>query len=271
MHGPRSSVFARVRVSKVLSSNPLCVEPQTPLSRLRKLFVLERKRVAYVCSGDRLVGVVDRRHALMVSSRKTTASVAAVMEDPVVEFSPEEDLETALSAMVEVDSWYAPVVSRGRLEGSLGLEDAIRFALGSSPSLLRGIEAREVMTRDPLVARRDDHVSKIWRHMVENRFAGLPVVDGKGRLVGIVTQHDLLKRGYTRIELEASSGPLKGPRVREAMNPSPIYAYPWTSLLEIARVMVDKDVGRIPIVDAGKILVGIIDREDVVGCLLRGG
>ena len=271
VHGPRSPLFVGVRVSRVFSSNPFCVDPQTLLTRLRKLFVAERKRVAYACREGRLLGVIDRRHALMVSSRKTMASVATVMEEPFIVFSPEESLERALNVMIDADTWYAPVVDGDRLAGSLGLEDVIRFAVESDPGALERVEARSVMTRDPLAASKDDYVSKIWRYMVEKSFAGLPVVNEKGRLIGIITQYDLLKKGYTRIELESSSGPRKGPRVSEAMNSSPIYAYPWSSLLEVARIIVERDVGRVPIVDAERSLVGIIDREDIVRALLRGG
>ncbi|ESQ21881.1 MAG: CBS domain [uncultured Acidilobus sp. CIS] len=46
--------------------------------------------------------------------------------------------------------------------------------------------------------------------MVELRYAGLPVIDGDGRLIGMITQYDLWAKGYTRIHWRASLGPLRG-------------------------------------------------------------
>ena len=260
----RFSVLSGFTVSEASSKSPLCIDPGAPLARLRKLLAEERSRIAYVCLGRKLVGVVDRRHALMVSSRKSTATVANVMEEPVIAFSPGDSLEEAVGSMIAADAWYAPVTSSGQLEGSLGLENVIGLILSRHPGLLKDVEARDAMTPDPLTASRDDPVSKIWRYMVEKKFAGLPVVDERHRLIGIITQHDLLSRGYTRIELESPSGPRKGPRVGDAMNPAPVHAYPWTSLLDVARIMLDHDIGRVPIVNSEKVLLGIVDREDVL-------
>ncbi|MFN4045736.1 MAG: HPP family protein, partial [Acidilobaceae archaeon] len=101
--------------------------------------------------------------------------------------------------------------------------------------------------------------------------AGLPVVDDKGALIGIITQYDLLRKGYSRIHLEAARGHAKSPKVYNVMTRPCTYLYPWSTLLEASEIMVSRNIGRIPVVDSekNKYLIGIVDREDAVRALLR--
>ncbi|RLG80913.1 MAG: hypothetical protein DRO09_02550 [Thermoprotei archaeon] len=107
--------------------------------------------------------------------------------------------------------------------------------------------------------------------MVEHRFSGFPVVRSRKDLtvVGIITQYDLLKKGYTRIELEAEGGPRRGARVKEAMTTPAITLKPYDKVSKASLIMIKKDIGRIPIVDDKGWLVGIIDRSDICKAYLE--
>ncbi len=224
--------------------------------------------VAVLDSRERFKGVIYRSSVLMVTSRKTMARAKDLASEPPAVLTPSHTLYDAVNLMLKLDEWYLPVVSEGFILGFAGLELAIRALLEGGA--LSGISVEQAMTRNPVHVSPDDPLSKAWSIMVEKRYAGLPVVSAGGRLAGIVTQYDLIRKGYTRLELEASGG-YSTIRVSEAMNPSVEYTYPWESLDRTASLIVERGYGRLPVVDSKdkRVLLGIIDREDIVKAALR--
>lgn len=91
--------------------------------------------------------------------------------------------------------------------------------------------------------------------------AGMPVVD-KGKLVGIVCQSDVL-RGL-------KTGSMQDLAVRDVMVEDVITAPPTESAVNIAKIMIEKKVNRIPVVDNDK-LVGIVTRGDIIKAVAECG
>ncbi len=242
------------------------VGPEESAAAVRRLMRDTGSRVVLVVEDLELLGWIPRRRVLLITGRKTTAKSRDIMDEPPVTVSPGERVWSAVERMLRFDEWYAPVVEGKTLKGLIGLEHVIGEYLRRGGEVLSRVRLDEVMTRDPVTASPEDFVSSIWRIMAERKYAGIPVVDSKGRLVGIITQYDLLRKGYARVELVSESGQHRGPRVREAMTYTVHYLYPWSSLEEAARIMVERGVGRVPVVDGeeARRLVGIVDREDVV-------
>jgi CBS domain-containing protein len=121
------------------------------------------------------------------------------------------------------------------------------------------------------------------RIMLAQRVSGLPVLEGDGRLVGMITEGDLLRRTELESEgkqpswLKAFLTPSRvaadyvathGRHVSEVMTPNPIHVTPATDLAEVARLMLHKHVKRLPVVEAGR-MVGIVSRSDVLRALAR--
>jgi len=136
------------------------------------------------------------------------------------------------------------------------------------------------MTREIISVRPDTTVAEAIRMMLDNRISGLPVIDEAGRLVGILTEADLLRRGETGTErhrprwLEILMGPGRlaeeyvrthGRKIGEVMTRDPVSVTPDTSLKEIVELMERRRIKRVPVLD-GEAPVGIISRAD----LLRG-
>ena len=265
-----SPVLRSVSVSSLKRVNVPEVPPSASAGEIRRVLRETGARiVAVVDSAGKLHGVVYRSSVLLATaSRKSEANASSLLDDPPVILSPSQSGEEALRLMLRADEWYAPVVERGIYMGFIGLESFIELGIEKAARALESVYADEVMTRDVVTVSPEDPVSKVWKLMTERRYAGFPVVDKKGRLVGIITQYDLLRGGYTRVELEATSGP----RVRDVMNSDVVYAFTWTSMIEVARSMIERGVGRIPVVESksNRRLVGIIDREDVARLLLEG-
>ncbi len=92
--------------------------------------------------------------------------------------------------------------------------------------------------------------------------AGMPVVDKNGKMIGIVCQSDILKGLKTGNMNELS--------VSDIMTTGVITAAPTESAVVVARIMVEKHINRIPIVEHDRI-VGIVTRGDIIKAVAECG
>jgi acetoin utilization protein AcuB len=129
---------------------------------------------------------------------------------------------------------------------------------------------RDVMTKNLITVDSESLVLDAQRIMRENNIRRLPVVD-KGKLVGIVTQHDLLQASpspATSLSIHELNYLLAKMKVKEVMKKNPITLTPDTPFEEALRIGQDKKIGSFPVMDKGK-LVGIITESDTVRFLTR--
>ena len=138
----------------------------------------------------------------------------------------------------------------------------------------------EVMSREVIAIRQDATLAKAVRLMVDARISGLPVVDEAGRLVGIVTEGDLLHRAETGTEKKGgwlanlfAAGTQAGRyvqahtrRVADLMTPEVLSVEEDTPLSEVVQLMEQHHVKRLPVLRDDKV-VGIISRADLVRAL----
>jgi CBS domain-containing protein len=136
----------------------------------------------------------------------------------------------------------------------------------------------DLMTTEVVTIGPDQTIKDAARTMVNERVSGLPVVDDKGHLIGIVTEADFLER---EIDKEAPSGGLLGAvfgpaarhpdavTVREVMSAHPVTVAADATLTEAARLMATNSVKRLPIVDADGSVVGVLSRADIVAAFAR--
>jgi len=233
---------------------------------------LSLRLLPVVKEGDFLEGILRREHVLSVSSTKSDITVAQVMENPPIVFRAGEDAYRALKIMLEFDEWYVPVVNENteKYLGVLPIDSFLRAMLEKNVEVYEK-QISEIMSTRVEYVTPEDYVSRVWRKMIAFKYAGFPVVREKDLVVvGIITQHDLLRKGYTRIELESESGPKLGPRVKEAMTTPAITLKPYNKIRDALNLMVRRDFGRIPIVNDSNVLVGIVDRSDLCRCFLGG-
>lgn len=150
------------------------------------------------------------------------------------------------------------------------------------------LKAKDMMTKDVVTATPDMEITQAARLLLEHHFNGLPVVDDKGKLIGIICQNDLIVQqkkfplpslftffdglipltSYRSLEKEVDK--IAASKVSQAMTPDPITIDPETSLEDIATLMVNNNVHTLPVVE-GTRLVGIIGKEDVLRTLMPSG
>ncbi len=222
-------------------------------------------RVIPVVEKRKLVGMVYRTNVLSTTSSKSNLLVRDIIYEPKIVLKVSDKVKEAVLKMLKADEWYAPVITEDNMfKGIFGIDSIIKeFYNKNVPVNKRPVE--EIMTKEVVYVSYDEELSTVFYKMLKHQYAGLPVLDKKGKVVGIITQHDLLKSGFTRLHLESerASGYMKV-KARDIMSVDVIKFTPKATIGEVARVMVEKDIGRVVIVDRTDKLLGIVDREDIV-------
>lgn len=130
---------------------------------------------------------------------------------------------------------------------------------------------KDRMSKHPITVTADVHVDEALRMMRDNKIRRLPVIDRDGRLVGIVSEMDLLYASpspATSLSVYEIHYLMARITVQDVMTKEVISIEEDTPLEEAARVMVDNKIGGLPVVRDGK-LVGIITETDLFKIFLE--
>lgn len=144
---------------------------------------------------------------------------------------------------------------------------------------MQSLTAKDVMTTHVITVEQGASIEQALRLMAEYCVSGLPVIDGSRKLVGMITENDVLLKDkidiphprmalyglyvvpddlITKVYKES-----RGIRVEDAMTKKVISFSEDASLTEIAKAMVDRKINRVPIVKDGKV-IGIVSRADII-------
>ena len=127
-----------------------------------------------------------------------------------------------------------------------------------------------MMTKNPVTVDSETLVMDAQKIMKENNVRRLPVVD-KGKLLGIVTKHDILEASpspATSLSVHELNYLLSKMKVKEIMKKNPVTLTPDTPFEEALKIGQEKKIGSFPVVENGK-LVGIATESDIVRFLTR--
>lgn len=146
------------------------------------------------------------------------------------------------------------------------------------------MKARDIMVAPVITASPNASVKSVAQTFVRHQISAVPVVDDKGKLVGIISEGDLLHRAEAGTEkqrpwwLRAFIGPdalaneyvkAHARKVSDAMTSQVVTASPETPLHEVATLR-EHSVKRVPIVENGQ-LVGIVSRANLVQAVATAG
>jgi CBS domain-containing protein len=219
----------------------------------------------------RLSGIVSRGNVMTISSSVSAIRVKGIMANPKYTAAIEDEAASAVKEMIRLDEWYVPVVNSTQdktYRGVLGLENFIEATLKTNPERLSK-PASEIMSKNTVACSPEDEVDNIWRLMQTKSLAGLPVVK-KDKLVGIVTQKDLLETGAILPTFESAKGRFRSSsKIASVIKTDVTAVAPSTKVSEVAKLMVSKNIGRVPVKDEKDRLLGIVDREDVARLLVK--
>jgi CBS domain-containing protein len=120
--------------------------------------------------------------------------------------------------------------------------------------------AKTIMTTDVITVKDQTPIREAIEILVEKEISGLPVIDDEKKLVGLITEKDLLKLIFT--------GEIDLGIVADYMTREVVALDEETDLLDVCEYLMDKNFKRIPILKNG-ILVGIISRRDMIKYILK--
>lgn len=143
------------------------------------------------------------------------------------------------------------------------------------------MQAKDIMTKEVISTRPETTLDEVARILTENNISGLPVVDEDNRLVGIITEGDLLMKD-SKVKFPSYINILGGiiyldstaqyieelkktvaQKVEELMTEDVIMVNEAANNEEMATLMVEHNINRLPVVRDGK-LVGIVSRADII-------
>lgn len=142
--------------------------------------------------------------------------------------------------------------------------------------------AKDIMTKDVITVHKDDVIESVIKLLLENNISGAPVVDDEGILLGIVSEGDLIYKSkkfhfplyftildsYIFLEqpkmIEEQISKMTAYKVESMMSTVVHSVKQEDTVEEIATIMNEKGVNRVPVVDENKKVVGIVTRKDII-------
>jgi predicted transcriptional regulator len=125
------------------------------------------------------------------------------------------------------------------------------------------VKLEELMTRPVFSARKDTPIRDITFELFYGFFSGMPITDEHGKVIGIVTEIDLLHQIREGKDLEKL-------KAGDIMSENPITVDVMTPIQDVVNLMIEKNIIRIPVLKSGQ-LVGVIARRDILRYYFQPG
>jgi CBS domain-containing protein len=143
------------------------------------------------------------------------------------------------------------------------------------------LKVREIMQTDVITANPDTTVGELADILARNKISGVPVVDGQGRVLGMVSEADIILQDadlhfpyYIQFlemviylqsvhKFEERVRKSIGSKVTEIMSDEVVSVSPDATVRETATLMAARDLNRLPVIENAR-LVGIVTRGDIV-------
>ena len=142
--------------------------------------------------------------------------------------------------------------------------------------------AKDIMTTDVIVANKNDIIANVANLLIKEKIGGLPVVDEENKVVGIISETDIMKKeshvdsprmlnfiqGIIFLDdmkkFEDEMRAIAAYKVEDLMSKDIITVNENDTFDYVANVMINKSINRVPVVDENKLLKGIICRYDII-------
>lgn len=260
-----------MKVDKVMSCEPVSIKSVDFITHARQLMRDHFLRgIVVVDDGNRLVGMLNDQDILRVTSTRSNVTVGGyARQTPTV--TPEMDIMKAAKLIVQSKQNRCPVVistDEHTVVGILSDVDILRNVEipRNIPETIEAIMTKKVKTCSP-----EDRVSKVWGHMLETNYTGIPVVSDRGEPIGMITRRDIIKSGAVRTSLEdeRASRLNDSPKVKKVMS-TPTYTLSESDSVKSAiEMIIHYDIGRVTIVNGKGKISGIIDRQDLLESIVN--
>jgi len=222
-----------------------------------------------VIDGSELVGLISEKDVLelMFQTEFLPGLVKDYMTRDVVAFGVEDRLTDICECLIAHSFRRIPIMHEGHLAGLVTRSDLIRankdrFAPPGQSARRRreDLQAQDVMTCGLLTVRRETPIHDVVNILATRHVTGLPVVDECMRLLGIVTEKDVLRLLYDPQATDCC--------VEQVMTQEVVSFNRHHSLFDVCECLTHNSFYRVPVLDDGR-LVGIISRADLMVYILK--
>lgn len=277
-----------MKVSEIMTQPPIVVE--VPGSRNDVINMMVRNGLTglpVVRSSDgMLMGVVSRRD---IFRNFEEDQLSLIMKKGCITIDSEASVTEVAQIFCERRIHRLPVVSNGALVGIVTPTDLLRIV----KDMKTDMTAEDVINTVCVTAYEDEPLTYTIPAMRISDVAAVPVLDANGKMVGILTDRDLFSdqmkdpealkalgfndddanlAGYRNVlplfYSATDSYKSDDKRVKDFMVKNPVSVFKKTNLAEVAKTMVNKDFGQIPVHGTRDELVGMIYDVDVLRALL---
>lgn len=200
--------------------------------------------------------------------KKREGEILSIAKSPVIVVSPTTPIYDAVQLMVKQDIRRLPIANPGtkHLEGIVTATDIIEYLGGGKKfeiiqqkyhgNFFKAINEpiKLIMTQKVVSIRSSAKIDDAIERMKQSGMGGLPIVDEKDSVKGVISERDIAGLFADRIS---------GVRVAQLMSENVVTALPTTTIFESERTMATEGFRRLPIVANGKVM-GIVTTMDII-------
>ncbi|MCD7781422.1 MAG: CBS domain-containing protein [Methanosphaera sp.] len=189
-------------------------------------------------------------------------NIEDVMSEGIITIRKDQTISDALKLMEKHKISRLPAISSkdDELVGIITEKDiATKIASSKYEDVpLSHMRVSTIMTRDVITAKPGDSTISVLKTMIEKHIGGIPIIKD-GTIIGMVTKTDFLKN--------VESEPYTTTPIKDIMTPRVVTVNPDDRLVHARRLMIDKEIDRLVVVDSG-LIMGIITAKDMAKTLI---
>ena len=262
----KASVSKEIKAKDIAQYNVISINKNASVYEAIHLMVVNDITGLPVVDGPRLVGIISEKDVLklLYDVEFLAGPVGDYMTMDVMTFDEQDDIGDICRCLIDNNFRRVPILRDENLVAIITRADLIRAnkyrfrptkphdTTTTHPNFLL---ARHVMTPGLRTVRRNSPVYTAMELIADGNITGLPVIDDSMKLVGIVSEKDLLKNLY---DPDARPGLVQDYMTRD------IVSFEFDdSLFEVCHTLINNNFRRVPVLEKGR-LTGIISRRDII-------
>lgn len=268
-----------MKIRELMKRSPTTIHVDDDLTTARDLMVWMGIRHLPVLDSGKLVGILSDSDVAAFQARTGAGPrslsghpAEEAMHTPVETATPDDSVDEAAARMAARKISCLPVIDGDDLIGIITSTDILANQVRMTPAeeSRHGPVVADAMTPDPQVVRAGDHVLDAAGRMQAMGIRHLPVIDGDGKVIGMLSDRDVRMAVGSPARVvggQTAEVQLELLQVRDVMTVPALTVRPDERCSQVARLFADMHLGAVPVVDdEGKIL-GICSYIDILRAL----
>jgi CBS domain-containing protein len=268
---PQPQELPKMKAKDVAQYGVATIDKNASVYQAIALMVKKNVTGLPVVDGSTLLGIITEKDALklLYDTEFIAGCVGDYMTTGLVTFDEEDDLGDICQCLIKNHFRRVPILHEGKLAAILSRADLIRAnkdkfrprsQRDSTRSRASTMVAKDVMKYGLLTVKKTTYIYEAMGILAKKNITGLPVVDERMNLIGIISEKDMLKLLYNP---SAKFGIVQDYMTRD------VISFEWdTSLFEICQCLINNNFRRVPILDQNK-LIGLISRTDIMAYIMK--